>query len=134
MEKRTINLQGEPYFVLEREGGIFRIVQSVEMAYKSTSPLPHITLNSEGEDLVEKKDLIEVPTRGLCLAVRCLEDIHGFLSTLDDLKKLAQITENDFFSYETFGNKMRYYEEEFRTKQGTGLIIQPRLFKKVVNY
>ena len=76
-------------------------------------------------------DILETPVRGLSLLVRYCNPDKAVLFMLDELKKFAIISGQDYFSYEPFGEYMGNY----LCSEGNVVVseVRPRIFRKIMN-
>ena len=123
-ETRTVEFEGSPYFVLERESGVFQVVRAIDLEIKKNTRFSSYQIDENKLEL--GLDLIEIPAR-ITLAVRSPKIDHSLPYVVAELKKLAQITGTDYFSYELFGNSFSVYRIGLGEYSYLG--IKPRLFR-----
>ena len=123
MAERIIEIASQvPVFITEgiHNGTFFeisgmRIDSNNNLQYLSKIPEHYLQLGL---------DIRETPTRGLTLYFEHVENY--ILASIAELRKLAQVSGNDYFSYEPIGGANLQ-------SQGNGIIVRPRLFTKIVD-
>lgn len=116
MEQEAIALEHSPYFIREADSGVFYVVSSVAIDVR------RIHFNYQNESYLQQgQDIKEIPTRGIELMIR---DIN-MNKALQELRKFAQITESDYFSYESYGDAIYEYSNRIG-------VVKPRIFRKII--
>jgi hypothetical protein len=132
MEYQTrIEIYGTPRFVIESgELGKFGLVESIEfdLSEEGVEKQCHMFY---GDFLEVGLDIIETPVDFYLWVTRTKSHEHDIRNTLRELKKLAYISEHDYFSYHLSGNLISHNICSIRGLEH--MQIKPRLFRKLVN-
>ena len=120
VETETMYLGKNPYFIKENSDGTYFAPEKVEI--KDGKIFFSIKEDNTFTNLVLGIDMKEVPTRGLELYL----ESHDTFSAMNELRKFAQVTESDYYSFEPYGNSLItvYYS---RAK------VRPRIFRKIID-
>jgi len=126
--KHRAVFNGKPYFIVERESGLFEVVKGLYIKEGENITTPE---TGEGNPLRLGLDIIEVPTRGIKLLVENMPNDFHLQIAVEELRKFCSVSGMDYVSYEPYGanvslirgsNGITQYHE-----------VRPRLFRKVVD-
>ena len=124
---RSITYDYEPYFIIERERGIFYAIHKLIIQKRSF----RYDLNSQIGSLTLGADITETSARGLELLVVCGKGVHPEPNIIEECRKFAEVAMHPFVSVETYGAAIGITVQE-----GERIIyvkVKPRLFRRVVN-
>ncbi len=127
VEQETITLHGAPFFIYETESRIFKVVKALTYSNEGFSPI----FNEEIGGLRKGLEIKESSNRGLELKVDIPIKRLIVPYVIQKLRAFAEVSDQDFFSYEPFGNFMC----ELITTKGDIYVykIAPRIFRKNVD-
>lgn len=122
-------LIGSPYFIRSSDEENFDVVKTV---FSNQGERYWNYSFDEQKKLILGRDIIEVPTRGLILAIEmsCVKKnvIDVALSFIGECRKFAKLSLCDYFSTELINNKYTALEINNRYS-----IVRPRLFRKIID-
>lgn len=122
-------LIGSPYFIRSSDEENFDVVKTVFSNQREGSWSYSF---DEQEKLILGRDIMEVPTRGLILAIENpmvqKNGIDIALSFIGECRKFAKLSLCDYFSTELTNGK--YISQGINNRYS---IVRPRLFRKIID-
>lgn len=131
MSSKAIILDGEPFMIKQTSKGVFRAVRSATSYRRKEKEFMRFFYAEDIEELIEGEDLYEMPSRDLAINVEVPRGARLLEYVLLELRKFADITSCDYFSYEPFGHFICLHvtsDDRIETYKA-----RPRIFRKIVN-
>ncbi|MBI2541175.1 hypothetical protein HYV80_00500 [Candidatus Woesearchaeota archaeon] len=129
MEKDVIVLEGKPYYLQERNAGIFEVVTKITLSLPNQGELD-CEYDSGMADLVTGQDITETNTRGLELCVSVPVGVFPDRRLIEDLRAFGEISGHDYVAFVILGD---FYANKIKQNDAYDYYtMRPRIFKPIV--
>ncbi|MBW2966696.1 hypothetical protein KY342_06355 [Candidatus Woesearchaeota archaeon] len=124
-EKKVIEFEGKPYFLYEREKGLFHIVLSIEVHSRKS-----IKCCCNKDILISGEDIKETSNQDITLALTYPLDENPTEYIIDECRKYAKVSWHDYVSLD-LDNFARMAMD---LRDGVGLVtFSPKLYNKIID-